>query len=110
MYSNNNTVLMLCKFLFLITCCYGYQVAGEQEVKGQVKLLFTDITQKPVTVTRTLISTQKVLSLVHLLMFVTLYLEMDSILPLLLGRSFLDDLINFNIPCISLLQVLEFLT
>ena len=36
------------------------EVAGEHEVRGQIKLKFRDVTGSPVVVTRTLVSQQKV--------------------------------------------------
>ena len=36
------------------------EVAGEHEVRGQIKLRFRDVTGSPITVTRTLVSQQKV--------------------------------------------------
>ena len=38
-------------------------VAGEQEVRGQIKLKFRDVTGSPIVVTRTLVSLQKVCTL-----------------------------------------------
>ena len=37
-----------------------HQVAGEQEVKAQIKLKFRDVTGNPIVVTRTLVSQEKV--------------------------------------------------
>lgn len=39
------------------------KVAGEQEVRGQIKLKFRDVTGSPIVVTRTLVSLQKVCTL-----------------------------------------------
>ena len=36
------------------------EVAGELEVRGQIKLKFRDVTGSPIVVTRTLVSQQKV--------------------------------------------------
>ena len=36
------------------------QIAGEMEVRGQIKLKFRDVTGNPMVVTRTLVSEQKV--------------------------------------------------
>jgi len=36
------------------------EVAGEHEVRGQIKLKFRDVTGSPIVVTRTLVSQQKV--------------------------------------------------
>ena len=41
--------------------CLIFEVANEIEVRGQVKLRFRDVTGSRITVTRTLVSTQKVL-------------------------------------------------
>ena len=43
-----------CDIIFFI------EVAGEIEVRGQVKLKFRDVTGSPIIVTRTLVSQQKV--------------------------------------------------
>ena len=40
--------------------CFVIKVAGEQEVRGQIKLKFRDVTGSPIVVTRTLVSQQKV--------------------------------------------------
>lgn len=41
------------------------EVAGEHEVRGQIKLKFRDVTGSPIVVTRTLVSQQKVHVHVH---------------------------------------------
>lgn len=47
-------------FLRSDLCVEFVKVAGEHEVRGQIKLKFRDVTGSPIVVTRTLVSQQKV--------------------------------------------------
>jgi hypothetical protein len=56
-YSNIKTIVIYCYYKM-----DGFlQVAGEQEMNGQVKLMLKDISGHRIVATRSLVSTQKVI-------------------------------------------------
>lgn len=58
-YITLESLLFSC-FLRSDLCVEFVKVAGEHEVRGQIKLKFRDVTGSPIVVTRTLVSQQKV--------------------------------------------------